>query len=548
MRVIKNFNIKGIIRVIRLMGRRKYLFLGIISGFALVEIGSTILYAIGIKGIFTAISDIDIKLFWESLVFIIVKGAMWWMYAPISSYISNTISKSTMCDVKINLCNHLFHLPMEYYDKKAKGDTLSALSNDVNGLQRIFDSSLFQVLKSITGGLSGIVIMMFLDWRLAIIVFSLGTASVVFSSHFSKKLATIGGEIQKSLAESSTDLYELVKAAKTIRIFRLFAKTTETYEKSTKVEADIKLESGRVLAKMKAINLGISSLSYILILFIGAIFVYYKFSDWGTVIAITSIKYTADQLFKESGEFLAAMQKNLAAANRLFEIFDISKEKCERVNLYIEKGNKFAVSLKNVFFSYDGITPVIDDLSLFFKKNKLNVLVGKSGVGKSTVIKLLLGLYSPQKGSIVFDGGEEATLLNIRRKTAYVPQEVILLGESIYENIRWGSEKANKKAIIAVAKLAGVYKFIVSLEYGFDTILFDDGANLSGGQKQRILIARALLKDSPILLLDEITSALDSKIEEEIMKTIKQISKTKTTIVITHKEEVMRWGDNVFYI
>ena len=369
--------------------------------------------------------------------------------------------------------------------------------------------------------------------------------SVFVSSYFSKKLGKIGDEKQEHLAKSSTDAYELVKAAKTIRLLGLAMSITKRFHHSTQLEREIKTTIGKVTSKMKAVNFAVSSITAMAIIGIGALFVYLQLTDWGTVVAISTIKYSSDMVFIGTFEHMARMQSDLAGAKRIFAIFDEPVEEMGEMDNFIITSSEVPIMLKDLVFSYDN-TPVISDLSLTFKRNKLNILEGKSGVGKSTLMKLILGLYLPREGIISFHGEEELTLKNIRSKTAYVPQDTKLSGGSVSYNIALGNENSTKDDVAHAASLAGADKFISNLPQGYDTNILDDGVNLSGGQKQRILIARALLKKADILLLDEITSALDPKTEMQIMETIKNISKIKTIIFITHKREVARWGDVVY--
>jgi ABC-type bacteriocin/lantibiotic exporter with double-glycine peptidase domain len=181
---------------------------------------------------------------------------------------------------------------------------------------------------------------------------------------------------------------------------------------------------------------------------------------------------------------------------------------------------------------------VLEKFNLRVEPCKLTALVGESGSGKSTVMKLTLGLYEPVYGSISFKGNEIVSLDSIRAKTAYVPQEAMLFRGSIYDNIACGNPTASKDDITKAAVLAGADEFIDNLEHGYDTIIYDDGKSLSGGQKQRIAIARALVKNADILLLDEITSALDRETEESILQTVKEISKYKAILLITHKTDI----------
>lgn len=545
MKLFKNYNIPTIIKAIKLMGKRSKVFLTCIILFCAVELGFIILNAYGTKWLITALGEKSYGLFWKSILIIVIKNAMWWVYAPISTYLCDFASKGTIRDVKTNFCEHILNLPMKYHDSTAKGELISAVTNDTACLEVIYDWSFFQVLHSAVGGIGGIAVMAVMDWRFAIIVILLGSISVFTASYFSKKLEKVGTALQDRLAKTSTDAYELVKAAKTIRVLNLYEVKTRNFNEVTKLEADLKLKSGKISSKMNAISAAISSISYIAILFIGALFVYFKLSDWGTIIALIGLKDATDMLFLECGQHMAGMQTNVAGVKRLFKIANTPKEKILREMSYAINKIDNPVVVKDVSFSYDTGAAVLNKFNMNIENNKLTAVVGESGSGKSTLMKLILGLYEPEVGSIIFNGNEKTTLKNIRSKTSYVPQDAMLFRGSIYDNIAFGNENAAKEEIITAAKLAGAHKFICNLENGYDTVLLDDGKSLSGGQKQRIAIARALVKNAEILLLDEITSSLDKETEEQVLETVKNISKTKAVMFITHRKDVIKWADKV---
>lgn len=545
MKFLENYNIPTLRRVLKLMGRKRHIYNAFIYLFCLQGIVWTVLGTVGIKGVMNSITNHDYELFWRSIVYIILSNVLWWTYAPISEYVTRSISFSSLKKLKVRLCDHLMHLSMTFHDSTPKAEVLSLLTNDVDGIEQIYNWSFFKLLNSIIGGLGGVVVIMVLDYRLALIVIAVGTVSVYISSYYSKKIEQIGKEKQEALSKSSTDAYELIKAAKTIRLLKLYDSITKRFNKSMKEESRIKVSSGTVTSRMKAINIGLSSVSYIVTLFIGALFVYFKLSDWGTVVAITGLKYLTDDLFVEAGGFMALMQQNIACAKRVFKVLDTPRETMNDNSSFNITNTSCPAVLNNISFGYNE-KDVISNFSMSIHDNKLTILVGESGCGKSTIMKLLLGLYTPQGGEVTFRGSEKVTLESLRQKTAYVPQDTKLFGDSIYQNIAYGNEKATREDIIHVANLAGAHEFIHRLNNGYETVLYDDGANLSGGQKQRILIARALLKDSQILLLDEITSALDNETESKIMSTIKEISRSKAVVFITHKEKVTSCGDVVY--
>jgi len=212
------------------------------------------------------------------------------------------------------------------------------------------------------------------------------------------------------------------------------------------------------------------------------------------------------------------------------------------------KEMKESLVFENVSFSYCKSSPVLKNFNMKINPYKLTTLIGESGSGKSTVMKLTLGLYEPDEGCISFNSSESATLNNIRAKTAYVPQDAMLFRGTIFENIACGNFDAAFEEVQKAAKLAGADEFIIKLDSGYYTEILDDGKSLSGGQKQRIAIARALMKKADILLFDEITSALDYKTEESILKTIREISKYKTVLMITHKPDVSEISDVIYHL
>jgi ATP-binding cassette, subfamily B, bacterial len=545
MTLFKNYNFPTIAKSIHMMGKRYKLFLTCTFIFCAVSFISVPLRTFGIKGVINAAGSNEIKLFWHSLTLILLANILWWIIAPVSSYLCAFSSKEAMCEIKTNLFGHIVKLPQIILDKRTTGDLLSVLSNDSACLQNIYDRSFFQVLSSASYGLTGIVMMVVIDWRFALVVLVLGSASVITASYFSKKVEKSGKAIQEQLAKSSTGAYEIIKAAKTIRLLKLMEYESHQIADSTAIEAEAKISSGKVITKMNTIMVGIKSLSYLAILSVGALFVYYELSDWGTVIALTALKDAADDLFIKCVQFLSEMQKNIAGVKRIIEIDKIKEEVLADEKHFFFKQNNVPIELQNICFAYSENKPVLKNVNIKIDYPGLIILTGESGCGKSTVMKLIMALYQPSDGKIIINGSDKPTLTALRNKTAYVPQEPMLFRGSIYENIACGNEQCSYDDVIAAAKQAEADVFITASEKGYDTMLSDNGNCLSGGQKQRIALARALVKNAPVLLLDEITSSLDKDNEEQIMRTIKKISRSRSILMITHKTEIGKISDQV---
>jgi ATP-binding cassette, subfamily B, bacterial len=532
MKLIKSYNFPTIIQAINRMARRKWLFLGCIFVFCAVEIAGSVLSAIGMRGTIDALTGTASSALLHSVFLILLGYAIWWVYTPISSYCCAWASKGTVQRLKTDLVDHIIRMPMRALDQQPKGELLSSLTNDIDCLQQIYDWYFSQICHAFFGGIAGVILMAVIDWRFAIVVFTLGSVSVLVTAKFNRMLERSGEALQQALAQTSADAYELIKGAKTLRLLKLQAHFINRIQTSSQSEADRKLDAGKISARLKAIIAAITALTYAVILVAGALFVRFGLTGWGTVVALMGLKTATDMLFVEFGDFMAGMQSCVAGVKRLNTLLAQPAEPDEIPSVSITPSAQL-LSVGGVSFAYTAV-PVLNNFNLCLPRHGLTILSGESGMGKSTVMKLLLGLYPPESGTITFDGDAPSTLDNIRAKTAYVPQEPLLFRGSVLENILFGNPAAALEDAEYAARLAGADIFISALEQGYDTILADDGKSLSGGQKQRLSIARALVKNAPILLLDEITSALDAEAAERILETVLHIAQTHSVLLITH--------------
>lgn len=454
-----------------------------------------------------------------------------------------------MGDLRTGLCEHILKLPAGYHDQTASGEVLSSLTNDCACLERIYTNTFCEVCRYAIDGIGGVVIMAVIDWRFAIVVFSLELISARISSYFSSRLEENGTQEQKQLAKTSAGAYELIQAAKTIRLFRLQKKKQLEMEESARSEAEIKVKGAGISAAMNSAITAVNSGVYVAILLVGALFVRFGFSDWGTVIALMSLKGIADMLFVYCLEYLADMQKDLAGAKRLFAILDREEEEvsdcfkieemdcCETMgNACCETGDsEVPVSLRNVSFSYEEGKPVLSDFSMEIRDRSLTVLAGESGSGKSTVMKILLAFYAPSAGEVIF-----RRKMKQRKEQSGMP-------DCSREQVGQRFEDLAGETGAHAEQTAPHTEPPVTLEQLRQmTAYVPQDAMLSGGQRQRIAIARALAKDTPVLLLDEVTSALDPDTAEQITETIRKISRGKAVLWISHDDKAEKIADYVY--
>ena len=241
----------------------------------------------------------------------------------------------------------------------------------------------------------------------------------------------------------------------------------------------------------------------------------------------------------------------MASVERMNYILSLDAEQ-ELLGEYIDDStiHNAGIKFNNVSFSYTNNRLILDNVNITIPLNKTTIIKGETGVGKTTMFNLLLKLYSPSKGQILYNGSDISKLstYNLRNIITYVSHDSILFNDSIIENINLGKREANPPEVIHAAELAGVNDFIDNLPYKYKTIVGDQGMNLSNGQRQAIGIARAVLRNTPILILDEATNCMDSNIEQQVFENLKKIYNGRTLIVITHNDNLLRYADNIIYI
>ncbi len=556
MNIIEKFNFKLLKQTLGYMNKRKFMFIIICLSFNLMDAVSTVINTYGLKGVINGLTNYNYSLFCHSMFLIILRIFIWLIYTPICSYLCDWSSKHGIYSLNNELSYHIIRQPLSKIESKPVGEYISVLSNDINGVQSIYDGGLSALIGNVVSGIIGLLTMFAIDWRFAIVVIAFGTINLVVSAFTSEKLSSEGAKLQQQLASNSTEIHSQIAAAKTIRLMFIQNQIKQNYGMAVDKETDIKKRLGFASVKMSTLQTLINLVCSMMILIVGAILVNYKLTDWGTVVALTGLKASADMLFSGVGSSLANMQGNLQGSQRCQDIFEQPLENLEdsQAHYYLKpilSDAKEILNISGLTFRYSNhLPPILNNINLTLKKGELVVLLGQNGCGKTTLLKLIMSLYTPSNGTISYKSHTDgpASLLNIRDKIAYVSQDTLLMRDTIYNNLLLGNESASLDDVIRAAKLAEADAFIQNLPNGYDYYLTDYGRNLSGGQRQRIAIARALLKNAPILLCDEITSALDHETEEKIIETLYRLKENYAILYITHQPDIVRKADRVVYM
>ena len=477
------------------------------------------------------------------------------MLRGITSFIANYclawVSGKVVMILRRRLFKHLMFMPVSFFDQNSTGRLLSRVTYDTEQVAQTSSSSLTTIVREGTYLLSLFGVMLVTSWQLSVVLFVIGPIIAVLIRLVSKRFRTLSKNLQNSMGTLTATTEQMLKGHKVVLSFG-GQKIEEA--RFNQVSNDMRRQGMRL-----AVANGIADPVVQIIASLALAAVLYL----ATFPAIMSQNLTAGSFTVVFSSMLAMMrplksltnvnaqfQRGMAACQTLFEILDLETEKDngtvapERV-----KGN---VEFKDVSFTYEGKEePALSHISFKIPQGKTVALVGRSGSGKSTVASLLTRFYDIKQGEILLDdiNIQDYKLTNLREQCSVVSQQVHLFNDTIANNIAYATwDKYTREQIEAAAKAAHVMEFAEQLENGLDTLVGENGANLSGGQRQRLAIARALLRNSPVLILDEATSALDTESERAIQSALEEVQKDRTVLVIAHRLSTIENADEILVI
>ena len=469
------------------------------------------------------------------------------------------LAKATMISVgeeikkilQFDMVKSLIKTDTQIIDKKHSGKFISNLTYDVNHITHLLSSAILTLFKdSLT--LIGLLTVMFMqNWKLSIISIIMIPLAAFFSKKLGKRVGKVVTEAQEKSGYLTTYLVELFKNHKLIKIFQ-----KENYEKiradnylSQLKEKSKKIQT--VYVRMSPIMETLTGIMIAILIFYSAKLIVKEELDINNFFSFLAAMMLAYQPVRALSTLTMNLNQGLSAASRILPIIDQENKIIDGKDSKPIKIINSEINFKNVKFAYEvdkGIT--LQSINLNFKGGKMTSLVGHSGSGKSTILNLIPRFYNVQDGDILIDNQSiyKSTIESLRKEISMVSQETTLFDDTIKNNIKYAKDSATDEEVYEVAKLSYCDEFINNLPNKFDTIIGENGVRLSGGEKQRISIARAMLKKSSIILLDEATSSLDSETESKIQAALKILTKNKTTIVIAHRLSTILSSDNIFVI
>ena len=465
------------------------------------------------------------------------------------SYQMSKVAHSIIAKLQTQMFEKLMYLNMKFYNDSKSGNLISRLINDTYYLR-------LAIVKSVTGIIKDVLVIIFLlgnmfyqSWTLTLFAFFAFPLAIWPIRKIGKSIRKITYTIQNEIAVFSNVLAESIKGIRQVKAY-----SRENYEKQRAFETISFIQkyftkSAFISNRLSPLMEFIGSLAVALSIYAGGVFVLNESMTTGQFMSFLVSLLLAYQPIKALGNLNISVQEGLAGAERIFRLLDTSEKNMENISPKKTIDLDGDIVFKDVSFAYnDNI--VLDKVSLRIPKGKKVALVGLSGSGKSTIANIILRLYDNYSGSILINSKniKELDLTDVRNSVSMVTQETILFNESIFNNIKYGNLEASDEEISLVAQNAGVKSFSEELDQKLHTVIGENGIKLSGGQRQRIAIARALIKNAPLLIMDEATSSLDNITENKIHETINNLMNNKTKLIIAHRLSTIEDADIIYVL
>ncbi|MBU9847183.1 lipid A ABC transporter ATP-binding protein/permease MsbA [Rahnella ecdela] len=488
-------------------------------------------------------------LLWMPLVVIglmVVRGVSGY----ISSYCISWVSGKVVMHMRRRLFGHMMRMPVAFFDQQSTGTLLSRITYDSEQVASSSSSALVTVVREGASIIGLFAMMFYYSWQLSVILVVIAPIVSVVIRVVSKRFRNISKSMQNTMGQVTTSAEQMLKGHKEVLIFGGQKVETARFDK---VSNRMRQQGMRMVSASSIsdpiIQL-IASLALAFVLYAASFPSVMETLSAGTITVVFSSMIALMRPLKSLTNVNSQFQRGMAACQTLFSILDMEQEKDEgKLEVKRVKGD---VEFKNVTFTYPGRDiPALRNISFDLPEGKTVALVGRSGSGKSTIANLLTRFYDIQEGKILMDGHDlrEYTLSSLRDQVALVSQNVHLFNDTIANNIAYArTDIYSREEIEKAATMAYAMDFIGKMDQGLDTVIGENGVLLSGGQRQRIAIARALLRDSPVLILDEATSALDTESERAIQAALDELQKNRTSLVIAHRLSTIEKADEILVI
>ncbi|TDO08545.1 ATP-binding cassette subfamily B protein [Bacillus subtilis] len=476
------------------------------------------------------------------VIYIIQSLSLWFQ-----NYWMITISQGTVFRMRSELFTHLHELPIPFFDKQRHGELMSRVTNDIENVSSTLNTSVIQILSSVITFVGTVAVMLYMSPLLTVITLTIIPVMAVSLKWITNRTGKLFKEQQKNLGELNGYIEESVSGAKVIKAYsREKQITAEFLEKNTALKTSgfwAQTISGFIPKVMNSLN----NLSFTMIAAIGGLFALKGWISIGSIVVFAEYSRQFTRPLNDLANQFNTMLSAIAGAERVFDVLDEKEEREDEKNAVHQPIQTGSIEFRDVSFGYDEGQQTLKHLQFTVPAGRSIAFVGPTGAGKTTVTNLLARFYEPDEGRILIDGTDIKTLTraSLRKNMGFVLQDSFLFQGTIRENIRYGRLDASDQEVEAAAKTANAHSFIERLPKGYDTVLTQNGSGISQGQKQLISIARAVLADPVLLILDEATSNIDTVTEVNIQEALARLMEGRTSVIIAHRLNTIQRADQI---
>ncbi|MBP2638634.1 MAG: putative multidrug export ATP-binding/permease protein [Firmicutes bacterium] len=467
-----------------------------------------------------------------------------------SDYWAHYAAWSIVAHMRVKVYDHLQKLSLGYYSDKQTGQLMSQVINDTAQFELLIAHAIPNILSSVLVVIGVAILLVVLNPWLTLLTFIPVPFMIAFSLYYTKRIYPAYSQHQACLGDMNAVLQDNLTGLKEIQLFNRQSSAVESFRSQTYKWRDAVMRVAWLSGTYHPMVEGILSLGTVIVVGFGGIMALESVLSVGDIIRFLlylSLFYAPIATLVASVDSLL---QAVAGAKRVFSLLDANPEindKPTAIHLTTAQGH---FAFENVGFNYDRYAPVLEDISFEIKPGEMVAFVGPTGVGKTTLASLITRFYDPAAGRITLDGVDlrDIAVSSLRNQLSVVSQDIFLFNGTIADNIAFGKQDATREEIVNAAKQAYIHDFVVTLPQSYDSLVGEKGVLLSGGQKQRLAIARALLRDTPILILDEATAAIDLEAEKKIQQAIQQLAGSRTLIVIAHRLSTVRRADKIIVL
>jgi ATP-binding cassette, subfamily B, bacterial len=465
-------------------------------------------------------------------------------------YLTTSVSQWVTHDLRRMLYSHIQRLSLAEYDETRTGDLISRVTSDINAVQDFVNTALLGMIVNILTLVGMIGVMFYINWRFTLIALSVSPILFVFVYIFTRRIKKFSRAVRKKESDLTSVVQEVFTSIRVVKAFAREDYEQERFEEKSLENVETALKARSLKAKLAPMVEVIVAIGTCFVLGYGARLVLHGNLSAGVLIVFLLYLGKMYKPMRDLSKMTDTVSKATVGYERIQEVLEIESKVRDLPRAKKAPKFKGKIEFEHVSFSYDGSNPVLKDINLTIQPGQIAALVGPSGTGKTTVISLIPRFYDATSGKIKIDDRDvrEYTLKSLRQQISFVLQDTLLFRATIWENIAYGRPDAPRKQIEEAARLANAHEFIEKMHEGYDTMVGERGISLSGGQRQRLAIARAIIRDTPILILDEPTSGLDAASEQSVIEALDRLMKGRTTLLIAHHLGTIRHADCIFVV